>query len=230
MEDDFRKEVIAYYDEFYRREDFRYYSPSFTRRILSALCSRAGVKPGARVLDIGCGTGHYTAIFQAMGYDALGIDISRTAVERARELHPESRFAVEDATRLPFPKASFDLIFSLGVSVMSTPDLTSIHAYIRHLMEFVAPGGSLILIGGSDLSGRRSKTSSWLYHTWDEIRRFVPNGPWTTEGPYLTHFRFVAAVPSLSLSMLLTTILRFLPLKTVWKTVYLIRAQGHEKE
>jgi 2-polyprenyl-3-methyl-5-hydroxy-6-metoxy-1,4-benzoquinol methylase len=52
------------------------------------------VAPGARVLDSGCGHGVFTAFLSQLGYDAVGIDISGTAIGFARQHHPETRFEV----------------------------------------------------------------------------------------------------------------------------------------
>ena len=65
---------------------------------------------GARVLEIGCGTG---AICRRLARDAAavtGIDPSPVFIERARALAPEIAFAVADGAQLPFPDGSFDVV------------------------------------------------------------------------------------------------------------------------
>lgn len=47
-------------------------------------------KVGAsRVLELGCDFGHYTAKIAALGVEAIGVDISPTAIEKAKTLHPQ---------------------------------------------------------------------------------------------------------------------------------------------
>jgi ubiquinone/menaquinone biosynthesis C-methylase UbiE len=65
---------------------------------------------GARVLEIGCGTG---AICRRLARDAAsvtGIDPSPVFVERARALAPGIRFEVADGAELPFADGSFDVV------------------------------------------------------------------------------------------------------------------------
>jgi len=59
--------------------------------LLNRLAERAGVR---RVIEIGCGFGHYTARIAASGFDVLGIDVSPTAIETARSRHADVKFAV----------------------------------------------------------------------------------------------------------------------------------------
>ena len=54
-------------------------------------------RPGERVLDLGCGTGHLTAAIAARGCDVIGLDADESMVARAREQYPGLRFEVGDA-------------------------------------------------------------------------------------------------------------------------------------
>lgn len=47
-----------------------------------------------RLLEIGCGLGHFTARLQDQGFDCVGIDVSETAIEKARGTHPDPEFRV----------------------------------------------------------------------------------------------------------------------------------------
>ena len=72
---------------------------------------------GARVLDIGCGTGYGTAELAQHARSATGIDISADAIVYATEHYPipNARFLAASATAIPFPTASFDLITAFEV-------------------------------------------------------------------------------------------------------------------
>lgn len=50
--------------------------------------------PGAKVLDVGCGSGVFTAFFADLGFDVVGVDISQTAVRYAKQRYPAIRFEV----------------------------------------------------------------------------------------------------------------------------------------
>ncbi|MEK6570630.1 MAG: class I SAM-dependent methyltransferase [Bacteroidota bacterium] len=203
-----RQEVLSYYDKFYSSEDFKYYSDRITKRFFRGVFSKCGVRPTGKILDVGCGTGYYCNIFHELGFEPVGIDFSTTAIEKAKEKYPSLEFHVGDALNLPFAPSSFDVVLSYGCSVVSTYDLGQIHSYVRHLRSFVKPGGWLLLIGGSNLSGNRLTTSTWLSHTWEDLRRFIPECNWRSLGPFLSHVRLVSIVGSLALGSAVTFLLR----------------------
>jgi SAM-dependent methyltransferase len=77
----------------------------------------ARLADGARVLDIGCGTGYGTAELAQHAKSAVGIDVSDDAIAYARAHYPLANltFQTASATNLPFPPASFDLITAFEV-------------------------------------------------------------------------------------------------------------------
>ena len=87
-------------------------------------------KRNAKVLDIGCGTGVSSIVLSNMGFDVMGIYISSTLIDQARELLDDSsvswltssgkvenkpRFIVGDAAKLDFEPESVDICFLGGV-------------------------------------------------------------------------------------------------------------------
>lgn len=95
------------------------------QRLRRAFLAFAGIRPGWRVLDVGCGTGIVTRDLAARVGPrgrALGVDPSRTFVREARRRARAdgraagSRFRVADGRRLPFRGAAFDA--SVAVTVL----------------------------------------------------------------------------------------------------------------
>ncbi|ACV47025.1 MULTISPECIES: class I SAM-dependent methyltransferase [Halomicrobium] len=71
-------------------------------------------RPGERILDLGCGTGHLTAtVADAVGSagDVLGIDASSEMIRQARAAYPDLRFDCVDATAFETDER-FDAVFS----------------------------------------------------------------------------------------------------------------------
>src|SRR5262252_4565155 len=64
-----------------------------------------------RLLDVGCGGGSHTAAFGAEGWGVVGIDISESQLELARERGCE--VVQGRAESLPFEDASFDAVVSM---------------------------------------------------------------------------------------------------------------------
>ena len=73
-----------------------------------------GLKPGQRILDVGCGKAFllYEFAKAVPGLEVHGVDISRYAVENAKP-EVKDRLQVADATKLPFPDKHFDFVFSI---------------------------------------------------------------------------------------------------------------------
>jgi len=97
---------------------------------------------GARVLDIGCGTGQQTLLFDKSGFDVVGIDISHGLVKVANKKLGKGVCMVSDACKLPFPDASFDAVSSAGSTVNHIPDYA---CFFEEAGRVLKPGGYLFL-------------------------------------------------------------------------------------
>ena len=67
-----------------------------------------GLRPGARVVDVGSGTGLVAAELVARGCEVVGTDISHAMCHKARERVPNAAFEIASAEALPYADASFD--------------------------------------------------------------------------------------------------------------------------
>jgi len=101
--------------------------------IADLVIDRAKLKPGERVIDIGCGSG--TTVIElakrvGTGGSVFGSDISKQSVEKANERIAaaglrQASVSVSDVSTYAFPDASFDLAFSrFGVMFFSDPTAT----------------------------------------------------------------------------------------------------------
>jgi ubiquinone/menaquinone biosynthesis C-methylase UbiE len=65
----------------------------------------------ASVLDLGCGSGIFSEAFCARGLFCAGVDLNAAMLRAARDFAPHSHLARGVSDLLPFPDASFDLVF-----------------------------------------------------------------------------------------------------------------------
>lgn len=74
------------------------------------------MRAGDRALDIGCGTGEFTAALAQAGAHPIGVDVAEAALERARSRHPELDFRLVPIDGpLPLEDGSFDLVWASEV-------------------------------------------------------------------------------------------------------------------
>ena len=72
------------------------------------------VKPGRKLLDIGCGTGYFLKLAHKKGLDTYGVDISEEGIKIAKRISPNSNITLASGENLPFPDNYFDYITCLG--------------------------------------------------------------------------------------------------------------------
>lgn len=99
------------------------------------------------VLDVGCGTGELALYLARQGHDALGIDFSPTAIERAtaraRARRIPARFLVWDALRLHELGLTFETVTDSAMfHTLSDPDR---ERFVTEIASVLRPGGRYLL-------------------------------------------------------------------------------------
>ena len=101
-----KKEIIAFFDEMasdWDKTNLR------NEEVIAEILQKGGIRDGARVLDIACGTGILFPDYIKYGADIVGIDISENMVKSARTKFPEAEVICADATEISFEN-KFDAI------------------------------------------------------------------------------------------------------------------------
>jgi 2-polyprenyl-3-methyl-5-hydroxy-6-metoxy-1,4-benzoquinol methylase len=138
--------------EFFREIDRRIFHPRYMRLTAGptgqpfSLFVDFGSLAGKDVLDVGCGSGIATQMLAEAGARVTAVDLTDWAVEttrrRLRAFGLEGDVRQEDAERLPFADASFDLVFSWGVIHHSS----DMDRALAELVRVCRPGGELVLM------------------------------------------------------------------------------------
>jgi trans-aconitate methyltransferase len=96
-------------------------------------------KPGERILDLGCGTGHLTAEIAGAGASVLGIDASPAMVAQARQNFPKLAFQLVDAAGFR-TEQPFDAVFS-NAALHWMPNAGEVAAAVARALK---PGGRFV--------------------------------------------------------------------------------------
>src|SRR5262245_15438796 len=111
-------------------------------KLILALLDRLGVRPPARVLDAGCGWGVTLARLEQRGYQVVGMDVSRRALEMLDQERPGRLLAEADLTQaLPSGLEGYDAVLALDVIEHLDDD----RAALERLVQLTNPCGALVV-------------------------------------------------------------------------------------
>ncbi len=127
-----------------------------------AFARRIGVKPGARVLDVACGSGNVAIPLARDGAVVTGVDIAPNLLEQAQQRAIAENLAIQfeegDAEQLPYDDASFDAVVSMfGAMFAPRPEMV-----VSEAARVLRPGGLLAMANWNPASftGKMFKVSS----------------------------------------------------------------------
>jgi ubiquinone/menaquinone biosynthesis C-methylase UbiE len=156
----------------------RFYDP-LTRlfgagRARAKLLDAAAVQPGARVLDLGCGTGELALALAWREPQAriTGLDPDPLALARAREKASAAganiAWAQGYAGRAPFPDGSFDqIVSSLVIHHLSSEQKREA---FRDALRLLRPGGALYVLDFGPPRTRVDRALTALLHHGEQLR------------------------------------------------------------
>jgi ubiquinone/menaquinone biosynthesis C-methylase UbiE len=154
-----RRFVVSMYDLAADRYDsIKHFDPDWERRFLGeALAGAIGSLPGARLLDVGAGTGRTgRALLPTSDFDGLLVCLepSRRMLSLGRRLtaHPAVAWVRGWALPLPFPSGAFDFVVSLEM-LEFTPNP---RRTVQELVRVLRPGGWLLI------TNRVSRDARWI--------------------------------------------------------------------
>ncbi len=125
------------------------------QRLLEIGIAGSYLRPGDRLLDVGCGNGYATALFARKVASVLAVDYSAGMVERARREHAAQaniRWEVQDATSLKVEAGQFDVAMTLRclINLGSWPAQQEAILQVRDALRV----GGLFLMGEGSVQGR----------------------------------------------------------------------------
>jgi SAM-dependent methyltransferase len=117
----------------------------YTSRSAEAFVDRLQLQPGARVLDVACGTGNLAIPAARTGAHVWGVDIAPNLLAQARDRataeNLQATFEEGDAEQLPYPDAHYDVVMSMfGAMFGPRPERVA-----AELARVCRPGGTIAM-------------------------------------------------------------------------------------
>jgi ubiquinone/menaquinone biosynthesis C-methylase UbiE len=113
----------------------------WTQRLARPFLDFTGIRPGQRVLDVGCGTGVITAAAADLVAMAVGLDMSGPYIDFARRerTRPNASYELGDAHHIRHPDASFDA----ALSTLALDVIPDAEAVINEMRRVTRHGGTI---------------------------------------------------------------------------------------
>lgn len=128
---------IAFFDGHAAADDYNVFTEASNALLIDSFARLTGLGAGARVADLGCGSGLFTDLLRQRGYRAAGIDISPKLLEVGRQKYPGLELIEGDIEHLPFADGELDGVLLSGV-IHHFPDPRRTIAEVQRVLR---PGG-----------------------------------------------------------------------------------------
>lgn len=171
-----KKKAFDYFfsqDEFiqtdYLREDRLEFYDRVADYCVPQLVRSASEPAGFRLIDVGCGTGHFLLALRRRVGDAgelSGLDFSSAAIARARNVVPDATFTEADIYEIPFPDDSFDFVTSLEtLEHLKTPRVA-----LDEMVRICKPTGRMVItVPNADEDEWKGHVNFWTVDTLSEF-------------------------------------------------------------
>lgn len=121
--------------------DYEQHRPDYPPEAIAWAAAQLGLEPGARVVDVGAGTGKLTRGLVAAGFDAVAVEPGGAMLEQLRLAVPEADAHEAPAEAIPLPAESVDAAFAGQAYHWFDRERA-----VPELHRIVRPGGGLALL------------------------------------------------------------------------------------
>src|SRR3989344_2804324 len=160
-----KKAEVTFFDKFDIEGGYDAFDNSGYYKILSSLKKKFKSSDIKNVIDMGCGSGAFTARLakELPKSEIIGLDISKGCIKRAKQDYPNLKFEVGDIEKTRFPSASVDLICYSGI-LHHFPDFSKV---AKEASRILKPGGHIFSYDPNEYN-----PAFWLYRS--------PSSPFST--------------------------------------------------
>jgi len=168
---------------------------------------------GRKLLEIGCGTGHWSQFFNENGFEVMGVDVSERMISEALEKKLQNTsFYIDDGHFLPFKDGAFDVT----AAMLTLEFVRDAELVVQEMVRCTRrPGGQLLIGVLNALAQLNRKRKGNIGSPYVNARFFSPEQLEQLLEPYgQTHIAVAGFVPGqkwlLSLAPVIDLICRLL--------------------
>ena len=111
------------------------------------LVEALNLSPGAKILDLPCGTGRHSLQFARYAFSVTGVDISQSCIDIAKKQsrHKNVKYQIGDMSALQRFKSKFDAVTNLFTSFGYFSTDQENKAVLRGMVQCLKPGGKIVI-------------------------------------------------------------------------------------
>jgi len=128
---------------------------------------------GMKLLEVGCGTGHWSQFFSNCGFEVTGVDVSERMIQRAQGKHiARALFHIADGHSLPYKDNSFDV--TAAITTLEFADNAEL--VVREMVRCTRKPSGQLLIGVLNALARLNRNRQEIPESlYAQARLFTPD-------------------------------------------------------
>jgi 2-polyprenyl-3-methyl-5-hydroxy-6-metoxy-1,4-benzoquinol methylase len=160
------------YNFSYSQDDYFNNRKRLNEIYVKSLIRKSGLINSSKVLDVGCGQGYFSYLFSIYGMNVLGIDLSETGINSARNNYVRNGLYFEVVNAFDLPEScKFDCVFTRSLSLYNTDNIDQIRNVTKHLMRHLKKHGVFIFCYNVNFN-KKKQSVTWRPHTLDQIKLY----------------------------------------------------------
>jgi len=126
---------------------------------------------GEKLLEVGCGTGHWSQFFSGYGFEVTGVDVSQRMIDTAKSKNiSDASFQVADGHSLPFADGTFDI--TAAVTILEF--VRDAELVLREMVRCTRKSGRILLGVLNELSKVNRQKANSPESPYSAARLFSP--------------------------------------------------------
>lgn len=124
-----------------------------------------------KILDLGCGEGRNSRFLSGKGFEVIGVDISKIAIQKAKKADNKAKYLNANMKKIPFQKDFFDAIIS--IQTIFHEQINGIRKTIREISRVTKNQGLVFITlqpvrGNESFMGKKLENGTYIASKGDD--------------------------------------------------------------